>query len=46
MHKFRIYEAYGAWIADNGFGTTIWAQTREELMGLFNHIGFIGVKEG
>ena len=39
MHKFRIYEAYGSRIADNGFGTTIWARSREELVVLINGIG-------
>lgn len=32
MHKFMIREAYGAWVAEDAFGNTIWALTREELL--------------
>ena len=35
MRKFTIFQAYGAWIAEDAFGNTIWARSRDELMHLF-----------
>ena len=34
MRKFTIYQAYGAWGAEDIYGNTIWARSRGELMRL------------
>lgn len=34
--KWIIYEAYGAWCADNGFGDTIWSLNENELIDCLN----------
>lgn len=35
MRKFTIYQAYGAWVAEDNYGNTIWALSRSELLRLF-----------
>ena len=35
MRKFMIYQAYGAWVAEDIYGNTIWARSRDELMRIF-----------
>lgn len=32
MRKFTIYQAYGAWVAEDNYGNTIWARSRDELI--------------
>lgn len=34
--KWTIYNAYGAWFADNGVGNTIWALSEHELLSCLN----------
>ena len=35
MRKLMIYQAYGAWVAEDNYGNTIWARSRDELLRLF-----------
>lgn len=35
MHKFEIRQAYGAFVAEDQFGNTVWAQSEDELLRLF-----------
>jgi hypothetical protein len=35
MATWRIFEAYGAWVASDGMGNTIWAMSEGELVRLF-----------
>lgn len=34
--EWNIRFAYGAWVAENPYGYTIWARTKRELTTLFN----------
>lgn len=36
---WRIYESYGAWCAENEYGSTIWALSYDELVKLFKDFG-------
>ena len=29
--KWQIYQSYGAWVAENAYGFTIWGRSRREV---------------